>query len=212
MTAQPQTKRRPGRPPRNPQTHHDTQDTLIRAGLVLLTTQGFTGTSLDTVLKQVGIPKGSFYHYFQSKEAFGKAVIQAYATYFDQKLERWLEDTTLLPLERLQGFAEDAMAGLQRHQFNRGCLVGNLNQEVELLPIQYRDLLQSILQNWEQRLEQCLQLACKQGQLAPTSDCQALARFFWIGWEGAIMRARLSRSREPLTLFITHYLSLLPRP
>ncbi|MDP5293224.1 TetR/AcrR family transcriptional regulator [Oceanimonas sp. CHS3-5] len=203
--------KRRGRPPRQPRDNPDTRDALIRCGVVVLTEQGFVATGIDGVLKRVGVPKGSFYHYFDSKEAFGQAVMERYAAYFAAKLDRWLLDDHTPPLLRIEHFMQDAMAGMARHDFRRGCLVGNLCQEVTILPASYRELLQAILQSWEQRLAACLQRAAERGDIAADADCERLAELFWIGWEGAVQRARIVRSNAPMALFGQEFLARLPR-
>lgn len=177
----------------------------------MLTEQGFIASGIDGILKRVGVPKGSFYYYFDSKEAFGRAVIEHYGIYFAAKLDRHLGDMSQPPLTRLEAFVEDASAGMARHDYRRGCLVGNLGQEVDGLPQGYRDWLLATLANWEQRLAHCLKEACKSGELAEDTDCDRLAKAFWIGWEGAVMRAKLERSAVPLKVFISTYIQGLPR-
>ncbi|WP_242458084.1 TetR/AcrR family transcriptional regulator [Halomonas sp. YLGW01] len=194
-----------------PREHPDTREALIRSGLEVLTEQGFMAAGIDGILKRVGVPKGSFYHYFASKEAFGRAVLEQYAEYFARKLDRYLCDDALSPLSRIEAFAEDAKAGMARHAFQRGCLVGNLGQEVGLLPDSYRAALERVLGDWQQRLAKCLFEARKSGELSADADCDALADYFWIGWEGAVMRAKLSESPGPLETFVTAYLAGLPR-
>lgn len=203
--------KRRGRPPRQSRDNPDTRDALIRCGVAVLTEQGFIATGIDGVLKQVGVPKGSFYHYFDSKEAFGRAVMARYDAYFSAKLDRWLLDDDTPPLQRIEHFMQDARAGMARHKFRRGCLVGNLCQEVTILPASYRDQLQVILQGWEQRLARCLRLAAERGDIAPDADCPRLAELFWIGWEGAVQRARIVQSDAPMTLFGQEFLARLPR-
>ncbi|MNO47149.1 Transcriptional regulator AcuR [compost metagenome] len=203
--------RKPGRPPKIPRAHHDTREALIHCGTEILTEQGFSATGIDTVLKRVGVPKGSFYHYFASKDAFGKALLDHYARYFARKLDRWFLDTSLSPLQRLHGFVDDARQGMARHDFRRGCLVGNLGQEITVLPPGYRELIEAIFSNWQQRLSQCLREGQVQGEVASTADCDELAAFFWIGWEGAVLRARLVRSDAPLRVFATGFMRSLAR-
>ncbi|MFZ4963931.1 TetR family transcriptional regulator C-terminal domain-containing protein [Pseudomonas gingeri] len=202
MTSITAAPRKPGRPPKIPREQLQTREMLVRCGTEILTEQGFMATGIDVVLKRVGVPKGSFYHYFDSKEAFGQAVLANYAEYFARKLDRWLLDTSLPPLQRLRGFVDEAKAGMARHGFRRGCLVGNLGQEVTLLPDSYREQLDAVLRSWELRLSHCLQAAQDAGELARDTDCAALANFFWIGWEGAVLRARLVRSEAPLETFM----------
>ena len=58
-------------------------------------------------------------------------------------------------------------------------------------------------------IEQCLVDAKKQKQIPQSSDCKMLAEFFWIGWEGAVMRSKLDKSSEPLTLYTAQFLRLI---
>ncbi|AKT31129.1 TetR/AcrR family transcriptional regulator [Pseudomonas syringae pv. actinidiae] len=203
--------RRPGRPPKLDRDNLETREVLLRRGLEVLTEQSFSATGLDYILKEVGIPKGSFYHYFPSKEAFGRAVLEEYSRYFAQRLDRWLLDEALSPLERLVGFVQSAKDGMARHDYRRGCMVGNLGQEVVLLPEGFRDTLEQILLDWQAKLAACLSAAQASGELSRRADCHELAAFFWIGWEGAVLRARLVKSDKPLNTFIAGYLRGLPQ-
>ena len=202
---------RRGRPPKLDRDQRETREALLHAGMALLTEQGFLSTGIDAVLQQVGVPKGSFYHYFPSKEAFGRAVLERYAAWFAAKLDRWLLDESRPPLARLEDFVADARAGMVRHAWRRGCLVGNLGQEVTQLPAGFREQLEAVLCDWQARLATCLRAAQQGGSLAATVDCDELAAFFWIGWEGAVLRARLVQDGAPLTTFIRGFLALLPR-
>ena len=132
--------RRPGRPPKTDATGQSTRDALIRCATAVLTERGFVSTGIDPILRQVGVPKGSFYHYFDSKEAFGQAVLAHYADYFARKLERLLGDVSLSPLARLRAFVADAKQGMARYDYRRGCLVGNLGQEAGGLNDGFREI------------------------------------------------------------------------
>jgi TetR/AcrR family transcriptional repressor of nem operon len=201
-----------GRPARSGLSAPQVREQLVRAGVELLTERGISATPLDDVLAATGLPKGSFYHHFGTKEAWVTEAITAYGVYFQRKLQRHFDDTTLPPLRRLQGFVDDACSGVARHHFQRGCLVGNLGQEVSQLSEAQRQQLEAIFTRWEQLLAQCLSEAVAVGDLSPHASAPTLAHAFWIGWEGAILRARLCRSTEPMTCFFAHYLAGLPAP
>ena len=174
----------------------------------MLTERGFGAVGLDEVLSASGVPKGSFYHYFGGKEAFGLALIEAYAAYFARKLDRWFLDESLAPLARLRGFVTDAKAGMARHHFARGCLVGNLGQEISALPESFRERLTRVFADWEARTAQCLEAARVRGELPAQADCARLATFFWIGWEGAVLRAKLDRDAAALDQFALGFFAL----
>ncbi|SFN83269.1 transcriptional regulator, TetR family [Bradyrhizobium sp. Rc3b] len=189
-----------------------TRDVLIRCGMEVLTEQGFAATGLDALLRRATVPKGSFYHYFASKADFGREVMKAYDAFFCRKLDRALTNDRLAPSERMRAFVDDAKAGMAKYQYTRGCLVGNLSQEVGALPDSYRADLNGIVQGWQRKVARCLELARDAGEIEVSADCEALAEFFWIGWEGAVMRARLVKNGAPLDTFIAGFMAGLPRP
>ncbi len=203
--------RRPGRPPKLVDSRFDTREALIRCGTEILTEKGFASTGIEEVLKRVGVPKGSFYHYFESKDDFGLAVIDNYAAYFARKLDRWLLAEDRPPLARIADFVADARAGMARFEFRRGCLIGNLGQELGALNEAYRERLEAVFRDWQTRLARCLVAARNAGEIAADADCERLAAFFWIGWEGAVLRAKLVRGTAPIDLFAESFFAGLPR-
>ncbi|WP_085317170.1 acrylate utilization transcriptional regulator AcuR [Derxia lacustris] len=212
MTDESTTARRRGRPARNALAPDATREALLRAGVAALTEKGFAATGIDEILRAAGVPKGSFYHWFPSKEAFGAALVERYAGYFARKLDRHLlavDEPS--PLARLRAFAADATAGMARHDWRRGCLVGNLGQEMSALPEGFRARLLAVFADWEARVADCLRAAVAAGEIAPATDCERAARLFWIGWEGAVLRARLERGPDALDLFIDGYVASLCR-
>jgi TetR/AcrR family transcriptional repressor of nem operon len=180
--------------------------------LETLTEQGFAATGLDALLRRATVPKGSFYHYFENKADFGREVMRAYDAFFCRKLDRALTNEKLAPTDRIRAFVEDAKAGMAKYGYTRGCLIGNLSQEVEALPNDYRAALNEIMEGWQGKVACCLELAQRDGEITDSADCDALAAFFWIGWEGAVMRARLVKDGAPLDTFIAGFLAGLPRP
>ncbi|MGI2173604.1 TetR/AcrR family transcriptional regulator [Shewanella ulleungensis] len=205
------TKPRRGRPPKVSRDNPDTRAALIRSGLEQLTEHGFAASGIEPILKKVGVPKGSFYHYFASKEVFGQIVLQNYADYFLTKLKTHLLDESNDPLARIRHFVADAKAGMTRYQFKRGCLVGNLGQEVGMLPESFRPQLIAIFVSWQHCLADCLEAAKTQGQIAANANCLLLAENFWVSWEGAVSRAKLVEDGAPLDNFCDLFMAALPK-
>jgi TetR/AcrR family transcriptional repressor of nem operon len=98
---------------------------------------------------------------------------------------------------------------MARHGFRRGCLVGNLGQEMGTLPESFRAQLEQVFLDWQARTAACLAEAQRAGEIAHHHDCAALAEFFWIGWEGAVLRAKLQRSAAPLQACAGGFFQLL---
>ncbi|RKG36718.1 TetR/AcrR family transcriptional regulator [Acinetobacter rongchengensis] len=191
-------KRPRGRPTKHGSNYADTRDVLIRRGIELLTERGMNAMSLDDLMKSVQVPKGSFYHYFANKEAFILEVLDAYELYFVKRLNKFLSQTDLSPQERLQNFVKDAGEKLQKYDFKRGCILGNLGQEVSYLSAEIIARIESIFKIWEKMVSDCLYQSNSQYSEA---ECNDAAYQFWIGWEGAVLRARLVKSTSPLDAF-----------
>ncbi|MEP3563489.1 MAG: TetR/AcrR family transcriptional regulator [Marinobacter sp.] len=203
-------KRKRGRPPKSQSAgYQDTRQALIGVGLAALTEKGYSYTGLDEILRQAKVPKGSFYHYFDNKEAFGKALIEAYGRFFANKLERSLADNTLPPLERIQAFVAEAKDGMAKFGYRRGCLIGNMGQEMAALPESFRSLLREVFRDWEARIARVLEEARQAGEVPEHVVPEQMAQFFWIGWEGAVLRAKLEQSSQPLEQFASGFMALV---
>jgi len=197
-----------GRPPKSGRDTSQTKAELINSGVAHFTQFGFASSGLDKILKKVSVPKGSFYHYFANKEDFGLAVIAHYNVYFCRKLDLHLKNDRLLPAQRLISFAEDAKAGIKKYDFNRGCLIGNLEQEIAVLPDSHREKLIQVMQGWQNKVAVHLNAHYED---TTHEECDSLAEFFWIGWEGAVSRCKLVRSTDPIDLFIVQFMKILQR-
>lgn len=201
--------RRRGRPPKDQSALDAPRMRLIRTGVEILTEKGFSAVGIDEMVAAAGVAKGSFYHYFDSKEAYGLALIDAYADYYERRLDRCLGTGGREPLDRLRDFMADAKAGMARFGYRRGCLVGNLGQEMGILPEPFRARLIAVLRGWEARTETCLRAARAAGRIASDSDCRQMAQFFWIGWEGAVLRAKLERRPDALDAFSETFIHMV---
>ena len=105
--------------------NNNLRERLLVEGYDAFLHNGYHGTGLKEVLDWLRIPKGSFYNYFESKEAFGVAVIRYYADCLDQKLTSALKGSPD-PLAGLRLFFERLMTEFERANYTGGCLVANL--------------------------------------------------------------------------------------
>lgn len=191
-----------------------TRDKLIETGAELIGQYGYNATGINVVLKTCGVPKGSFYHYFPSKEAFGLAVIERFAEEYDASVACVFEDTTLPPLERLTRYFAAGREQMLRCDHTTGCLIGNLGQELAGQSDIFREALDRVFQRWEARLVHCLKEAQLAGSITTEITPEALASVVLSGWEGAILRAKTLKSIAPMECFeailFDHVLKPLP--
>ncbi len=180
---------------------NDTRESIIRTGADLIALKGFGATGINAVLIAAAVPKGSFYHYFSSKNDFGLAVIDTYAADYDAKLSAIFQDRSSSPLQRLRTYFDRAYEDMTACDFSRGCLIGNLGQELAAQNELFRSRLDQVFARWEQRFADCIAEAQTAGEVDTQLDARQIAGFLLAGWEGAVLRAKVLRSIEPMQRF-----------
>lgn len=178
-----------------------TKDNIIRAGILAFSEKGYTATGIELVLSSAHAPRGSFYHHFKNKEQFAVEVVGAYVSQSTLWIEQCLGNSALDPLKRLAHLSRLASRSLVNHQFGRGCILGNLSQEVTSLPSSVRDAVESGLERWGSCIFDCLRDAQRAGLIAKSIDCSRYSRLLLNAWEGSIQRARVQKSVLPIQIF-----------
>ncbi|MDB5359634.1 MAG: TetR family transcriptional regulator [Rhodospirillales bacterium] len=186
---------------RGPKPKVGTRDGLVRAGLTLLHAEGYAATGIQAIVESVGVPKGSFYNHFASKEAFGAEVIDAYFEGGRDRLRAFLARTDLKPLDRLKAYFDDRIAALRAGGFVKGCLLGNFSAEVADHSALMREHLVAHFETWGGLFEDCIAEAQEQKAVGDQFPAALLARFILNSWEGALLRMRAEKSEAPLTEF-----------
>jgi len=184
-----------------------TRHILVQHGAELLTEFSYNALGIDRLLRETGVSKGSFYHFFGSKQGFALEVIGWYEAYFEERFCRILGDSETPPLQRLAQWMRTGRNRLARHQFRRGCLVGNLSQELGSTDPVLSKKLQAVFRGWESWIADVLAQAKARNDLPADADTESLARIFWIGWQGAILRAKLEGSGKPLDDFSNFFIA-----
>jgi TetR/AcrR family transcriptional repressor of nem operon len=179
-----------------------TKEALLEAGTLIMLEKGYHHTGIQEVLQAAGVPKGSFYYYFPSKEAFGLEVIAHFAAGYMQWLEQYLGDSTHSPLTRLRLHLEHMLSRFESHGCRGGCLIGNLSQELADQSDLFEARLEAVLSDWRERYARLFREAQAMGELRMDLDAQQVAEFYLNSFQGAVLRAKVKKSPEPLRLFI----------
>jgi TetR/AcrR family transcriptional repressor of nem operon len=183
---------------------HSTKDRLLEAGLAMLLEHGYNDLGIHALLEETGIPKGSFYHHFKSKEDFSLQVIDRYMTEVHQGLDMCLGDKSTPPLLRVRRFFE-----LSREKYRQdgylGCLLGGLGQELSGVSEVFRRKIEWCFSEIADRLAACLEDARTRGEIPAGSDPREMANLLVNCWEGAALRCRLRRNPAPLSQVLDFY-------
>jgi TetR/AcrR family transcriptional regulator, transcriptional repressor for nem operon len=175
---------------------------LLEAGTDLILERGYNHCGLDQILKAAGVQKGSFYHFFKNKEDFALQVVDAYAEQRLAQLDRDLGDTDYRPLERLRRYFEGAARRHRDRGYRKGCLFGNLGQEMADQSEVFRTRLEEVLSLYRAKITDCLREAQSAGELRTDLKAELLAGFCLNSWEGALLRMKVAKGYEPLEDFL----------
>lgn len=184
----------------------DVKEQLLEKGMAMLLRHGYHDLGIAALLEVTNTPKGSFYHYFKSKEDFALQAIERYMAEADQGLDACLGDESRPPLARVRRFFE-LTEEKYRGEGYLGCLLGGLGQELSGVSDVFRRKVEECFSQIERRIASCLDLAAAQGQLAGSTDTRHMAKLLVNCWEGAALRSRLMRDPSPLRQMLDFYFS-----
>lgn len=171
----------------------DGRERLLTAGLKVLHSRGFNASGVQDITDAAGVPKGSFYNHFESKEAFGAEVVARFWEEGARRALPLLSDETRLPLDRLKAyFAAKAAANLAS-RFELGCMMGNFAAELSGQSRLVRDRLAALFAGWTRALATVVREAQEAGEVPRDLPAETLAGFIIDAWEGAVLRGKVER-------------------
>jgi TetR/AcrR family transcriptional repressor of nem operon len=180
----------------------DIRNELIESGLKLFARSGYTATGVKDLVEASHVPKGSFYYYFDSKEAYAEEVVRQLSVRNAAARNRLLSDRSIPPLARLREYFRRSIETYASRGFCEGCLIGNLTLEVSDSSDLVRAGLQEALSTWQQGIEDVLAEAAAQGQLPARLDPAETAAFLLNSWQGALLRMKAEKNARPMELFL----------
>src|ERR1700709_2841321 len=108
----------------NARRTEDFRSRLLEAGVTLFAEKGYHGTGVKDIVERADVPKGSFYNYFDSKEAFGAAISRHYADGQAAEWEQYAREADSLdPLHALRRIYERMVADYEACEDRCGCLL-----------------------------------------------------------------------------------------
>ena len=183
-----------------------TREKLLDQGVAMLMERGYHGTGLQELLASVGVPKGSFYNYFASKEEYGVEVIRHYIEPFILLLEECLREEGDA-LSGLQRYFREMIQELERRGFKGGCLLGNLIGEIGDTSKTCMAELRKSLHGYRDKLEEGLARAQREGSVRDDMPAAVMADLLADAWQGALLRMKVEQSVRPLEACIGHLLN-----
>jgi TetR/AcrR family transcriptional regulator, transcriptional repressor for nem operon len=179
--------------------HQDTRQHLLDTGRDILAARGFSSVGLSALLQQAGVPKGSFYHYFKSKEQFGQALLEDYFSWYLSELDALFSRPELNSRERLMDYWNEWQRRYCSPQGRSDCLVVKLSAEVADLSEPMRLTLKAGTDQVIGRIQDCIAAGVTDGSLLAEQPA-LLATSLYQLWLGASLLTKLHRDDRHLSL------------
>ncbi|MCP4318135.1 MAG: TetR/AcrR family transcriptional regulator [Hyphomicrobiales bacterium] len=172
-------------------TQTDTRQHILGTSREVILGKGFAAVGLTELLSAAGVPKGSFYHYFKSKENFGEALLEDYFDKYLKHLDDILKPDGRPAADRLMGFWSLWTGSATQCEFGSRCLVVKLGAEVSDLSEPMRSVLQDGTERIVARLSQCLMEGIEDGSLPKELKPVQAALSLYELWLGATLMTKL---------------------
>lgn len=175
----------------------DTRSNILAAGQALIAQKGFCAVGLAEILKTAGVPKGSFYHYFGSKDDFGVSLLEAYFDAYHAEMDRAFARPGLTGAETLMLYFSNWQESQSANACQGRCLVVKLGAEVSDFSDPMRRALDAGTDGIVARLATVLHAGRQDGSLRLTEPEPLAAAALYQLWIGASVMAKIARRAEP---------------
>lgn len=192
--------------------HTDVKQHILDTGRTIILGKGFSAVGLNEILVTAQVPKGSFYHYFKSKEAFGEALVESYVADYLTHIDALLQPDGTPAAQRLIRYWRSWISTGTSQSAECNCLVVKLSGEVSDMSEAMRVALLRGTDRIIERLANCLVEGLADGSLSGSFDAHATALTLYELWLGAALLTKLRRDASALDAAMSATLSLLNLP
>ena len=187
----------------------DVRAEILQVGQRIMATKGYSAVGLNEILTTAGVPKGSFYHYFGSKDAFGEALLESYFEDYLADMDRLFSQPDMSMAERLMSYWQ-VWQDTQSFQECQGkCLAVKLGVEVADLSETMRSVLKRGTSGITRRIAQAIEGGVAEGSFTIDEDTTTVAESLYQLWVGASVMVKISRSLQPFETAMTSTRHLL---
>jgi len=181
----------------------DTRQSILDAAQRIVVQKGFAAVGLNEVLAEAGVPKGSFYYYFTSKDAFGEAMMQSYFDDYLTTMDRIVADTDKSSAEHLMRYWQNFYETQIVDDCQGRCLVVKLGAEVSDLSETMRMAMKVGTAAIVDRVEQMIISGIADGSVSVDASPRTTAEALYDTWLGASVMAKIHRSSDYLDRAMT---------
>ncbi len=189
---------------RNAQVESPTKEKLLDAAQQLMLAKGFAATSVDEICEAAGLTKGSFFHYFESKDELGKQVLKRFCAQGAQLHASFCRQEAD-PLKRVYNYIDGAIQMAKDPQMNKGCLLGLFAQELCDTNVEIRQACKKGFDDWGREFGE--ELARAKARYAPKASFEPLelADHLIAVMEGSMIIGKSRRDMAVMAKNLEHF-------
>lgn len=176
---------------------NDVRGNILANGQRIMAAKGFSAVGLNEILTASGVPKGSFYHYFGSKDAFGEALLEAYFEDYLAELDTILSAPGQTMAQRLINYWQNWQDSQSFCDCQGKCLAVKLGAEVADLSEAMRLALKRGTAGITGRLAHAIEAGMAEGSLSVAGSPHDIAESLYQLWLGASVMVKISRNTQP---------------
>ncbi|KTB57320.1 MULTISPECIES: TetR/AcrR family transcriptional regulator [Pseudomonas] len=185
-----------------------TRQAILDTAQVIVGRKGFSAVGLNEILQAAEVPKGSFYHYFNSKDAFGVVLLDSYFDHYVNGMQQLFDQPELSGFAKLMRYWHSWVDNQTGCTDTGKCLAVKLGAEVSDLSEPMRLALQRGTARTIALLAEALQHGVEDGSLPAQSHPESLARRLYALWLGTSVMSKITRTSAPFdeALLLTQHL------
>ena len=198
--------------PLKPKKSELTRSALIEEGIQQLSEHGYHGTGIKQVLDAVKVPKGSFYHYFGSKEAYVADIIVEYNYQALSMFDEFVGQSDLPALDQLKTIYDFMLTKFTDNSCQKGCLVGSIAAEIGNTFELCQQAMQASVRDWLLRLDSLVSKGQLEGAIRTDIPSNDIAELIWSAWEGSLIKMKMDGDIQSPKKIINLTLESLLKP
>ena len=181
-----------------------TKEKLLDAAERLMLAKGFVATTLDDICEAAEVTKGSFFHYFESKDQLGREVLERFCA-SGEKMHRAFCGSETDPLKRVYTYIDNAIKMSKNPAMSKGCLLGLFSQELCDTNPQIRTACKKGFDDWAKSFGR--EVAKAKAACAPQApfDPQELAEHLIAVMEGSMILGKARRDMSIVGQNLAHF-------
>lgn len=175
---------------------------IIERSLELMYIKGYSGTSVKEIADAAGIPFGSFYIYFKSKEDYAVEAINRYSEVICKSVNQILYDKSYSPIVRLDILFSSIIDHFtKKEKFRKGCFASNICSEMGDISRPIGNAADKYYKTLTKSFHECLLEAQEKGEISSSHNVEQLSEFIIIGLEGSLIRMKVSKNENSMKIF-----------